>query len=125
MSSSLRDLFYESMCIATEILSMLGVYAVQICLNIYLSFHLCQMFALSFFNFFPCKASFPGSMTLCLFLAFSQKSQSVNVRVVGNFPVKRFFVLLFIENYFLSKTRDNSPAEGICFSSPHTCFRLV
>lgn len=30
---------------------MLDVYAVQICLNIYLSFHLCQMFALSFFNF--------------------------------------------------------------------------
>lgn len=41
------------------------------------------------FHFFPCKASFPVSMSLCLFLAFSQKSQSVNVRVSWEFSSEK------------------------------------
>lgn len=41
------------------------------------------------FQFFPCKASFPGSVSLCLFLAFSQKSQSVNVGVSWEFSSEK------------------------------------
>lgn len=58
MTTGLLNLFYESMCLATDIFCMLDVYAVQICLNVYLSFHLCQMFALRFFNFFLARQVF-------------------------------------------------------------------
>lgn len=96
MTTSLLNLFYDSMCLTTEIHSVLDVYAVQICLNIYLSFHLCQMFALSFFIFFLARQVFQ-SLCLCVcFWLFLRSHNLSMLELVGNFPVKRFFVLLVI-----------------------------
>lgn len=95
MIINLLNLCYDSTCLTTEIVSVLDVYAVQICLNIYLSFHLCQMFALSFFQFFLARQVFQGLCLCVCFWLFLRSHNLSMLELVGNFPVKIFFVLFW------------------------------
>lgn len=87
------NLFYDSMHLTTENLCLMFMkfkYAItSICLSIFVK---CLSSA---FSNFPCKASFPGPMSLCLFLAFSQKSQSVNVRAGSEYSNEKLLCFGF------------------------------